>query len=362
MNADRSRIRLASAFVLIASRTFGYYIPWMLDRSSHPFSPLVPLDALSGVLQDFRLSGVNYSRCELRHPWSIAFPQSQLLRFYFVSQGPCWILTGTQGWQELRDGDLVLLPQGIAHRLASAPDVVDASLNGCQVTEIGGKVCEVVQEGTGATSTLFCGTMTLGVSALDPLIALMPPIIKSCDVAGNDPIVGHLLAAMTAETTHPQMGSATILSRMADLLTARLIRCWVNCTGAPTVGWLAAIRDPNIGRALAAMHRDPGHNWTLERLAAVAGQSRSIFAVRFSEFLGEGAAHYLARLRMQLAHELLGQSGLSVADVAIRLGYESEASFARAFKRITNVSPGVVRRTKSGRTDKDTGFLDTSHP
>lgn len=314
------------------------------------------MDALSEVLQDFRLNGVTYGRCELRHPWSIAFPHQSSLRFHFVSQGPCWIHTEIQGWQELHDGDLVLLPQGIAHRLASAPDVVNDSLESCQVTKVGDNVCEVVRQGTGAASTLFCGSMALGAGALNPLIALMPPIIKGCDVAGNDPVVGPLLAAMTAEAAEPQMGSATVLSRMADLLVARLIRCWVNCSGASTTGWLAAIRDPHIGRVLAAIHRDPGHHWTLERLAGVAGQSRSVFAERFSAILGEGAARYLARLRMQLARELLGQGGMSVAEVASRLGYESEASFARAFKRITSVSPGVVRRTSPGRTDMDFGF------
>jgi AraC-like DNA-binding protein len=240
--------------------------------------------------------------------------------------------------------------------LASAPDVVGDSLKGCQVTKVGSNVCEVVREGTGATSTLFCGSMTLGAYALNSLIALMPPIIKGCDVAGNDPIVSPLLAAMTAEATQLQMGSATVLTRMADLLAARLIRCWVNCSGASTTGWLAAIRDPHIGRVLAAMHRDPGHNWTIESLASVAGQSRSIFAERFSAVLGEGAAHYLARLRMQLARELLGQNGMSVAEVASRLGYESEASFARAFKRITNTSPGVARRAIPGRIGMDFGF------
>ena len=255
----------------------------------------------------------------------------------------------------MNDGDLVLLPQGIAHRLASAPDVEGDSLGSCQIKRLGSNVCEVLREGTGSTSTLFCGSMALSAYALNPLIALMPPIIKGCDVAGNDPIVGPLLAAMTAEASQPQMGSATVLSRMADLLAARLIRCWVNCSGASTTGWLAAIRDPHLGRVLAAMHRDPGHNWTLESLASVAGQSRSIFAERFSAILGEGAAHYLARLRMQLARELLGQSGMSVAEVASRLGYESEASFARAFKRITSVSPGVVRRTSPGRIDMDFG-------
>ena len=158
------------------------------------------------------------------------------------------------------------------------------------------------------------------------------------------------------EAAQQQMGGATVLSRMADLLIARLIRCWASCSGSSTTGWLAAIRDPHIGRALVAMHREPGRNWTLESLAGVAGQSRSIFAERFSSILGEGAARYLARLRMQLARDLLGQNGPSVAEVASRLGYESEASFSRAFKRIMQVSPGILRRTKSGRTDKKSGL------
>lgn len=319
------------------------------------------MDPLSEILQDFRLSGVSYGRCELHPPWSIAFPKQDLLRFHFVSRGPCWLHTDTQGWQELREGDLVLLPQGTSHRLASAPDVVGDSLEECRVKHLGSNVCEVVQEGSGSTTTLFCGSMALAAYALHPLIALMPPVIKGCDVAGNDPIVAPLLAAMTAEAGQPQMGSATVLSRMADLLTARLIRCWVNCTGTSTTGWLAAIRDPHIGRVLAAMHQAPGHNWTVESLAGLAGQSRSVFAERFSNVLGEGAAHYLARLRMQHARELLEQGGMSVAETASRLGYESEASFSRAFKRVTGVSPGGVRRTNSGRTDMKFGFYDTYH-
>jgi AraC-like DNA-binding protein len=326
----------------------------MLDRSSH--SPTqIPTDALSEVLRDFRLSGVNYGRCELRHPWSITFSQQSLLRFHFVGEGPCWIYTEAQGWQQLQAGDLVLLPLGVEHRLASNPDVAEDSIKSCQVTKYGGNVCEVVQKGTGDTSTLFCGSMALDANALNPLIALMPPIIRGCDVAGNDNVVGPLLAAMTVEASQPQIGSATVLSRMADVLVARLIRCWVNCSGASTNGWLAAIRDPHIGRALAAMHKDPGHDWTLETLASVAGQSRSIFAQRFSAVLGEGAARYLARLRMQIARELLGQN-MPVAKVASQLGYDSEASFARAFKRITSVSPGLVRRSVSGRKDMEFGL------
>lgn len=318
--------------------------------------PAPPIDALSEVLQDFRLSGVNYGRCELRHPWSITFPQQPLLRFHFVSKAPCWIHTEALGWQELSEGDLVLLPQGAEHRLASSPEVTGNCITDCQITKHGGNVCEVVQQGDGVASTLFCGSMALGAYALHPLIGLMPTIIKGCDVAGNDPMVNPLLAAMALEASQPQMGSGTILSRMADLLTARLIRCWVKSHDNTATGWLAAIRDPNIGRALVAMHREPGKNWTLETLSALAGQSRSVFAERFSAVLGEGAAHYLARLRMQLAQEWLGQNGMPVAEVASKLGYESEASFARAFKRITSASPGAVRRTTSGRIDMEFGF------
>ena len=316
-------------------------------------------DALSEVLQDFRLSGVNYGRCELRHPWSIAFPEQPLLRFHFVSQGPCWIHTEAEGWQELRAGDLVLLPQGIEHRLASAPEITGSTITSCQIKGLGGNVCEVVQQGDGDVSMVFCGSMALGAYALHPLIRLMPAIIKGDDVGNNDPMVNPLLEAMAVEASEPRMGSATILARMADLLTARLIRCWVKSHNSDTSGWLAAIRDPHIGRALAAMHRDPGNNWTLERLAALAGQSRSVFAERFSAILGEGAARYLARLRMQLAQEWLGQGGMPVAEVAAKLGYESEASFARAFKRITNTPPGAVRRASSGRNDMELGFQNT---
>jgi len=327
----------------------------MINNSSAIQAPATQ-DALSEVLQDFRLSGVNYGRCELRHPWSIAFPEQPLLRFHFVSKGLCWVHTEANGWQKLGEGSLVLLPQGVAHRLSSAPEEISDSISSCQVTKHGGNVCEVVQQGDSEPSILFSGSMALGSYALHPLISLMPTVIHGCDIATHDPMVNPLLAAMAVEASEPRMGSATILSRMADLLTARVIRCWVNNHDSSTTGWLAAIRDPHIGRALVAMHREPGKNWTIETLAALAGQSRSVFAERFSAVLGEGAARYLARLRMQLAQEWLAQNGMATAEVASRLGYESEASFARAFKRITNASPGAVRRSVSGRMDMELGF------
>jgi AraC-like DNA-binding protein len=320
------------------------------------------MDALSEVLQDFRLTGVSYGRCELRHPWGVAFPAEKLLRFHFISEGNCWLHTEAGGWQELREGDLVLLPRGQEHRLSSAAGVPCGAFDGCDVTRFGGNVCSVVQLGEGDVTILFCGSMELGSLALHPLLALMPPVLKGCDVASSDPIVKPLLETMTEEAAHPQMGSATVLARMAELVTARVIRCWANCSASSTVGWLAAIRDPNIGQALAAIHREPGHDWTLQRLARISGQSRSVFAQRFSALLGEGPAHYISRWRMQLATDWLRGKDMAIADVASRLGYESEASFSRAFKRITGISPGAVRRQKLGRTDMFSGLLATDRP
>jgi AraC-like DNA-binding protein len=335
----------------------------MLDRSSaqSPQEP-PPADALSEVLEDFRLVGVSYGRCELRHPWSLSFPEQGLLRFHFVSRGPCWLFTDGDGWLQLNDGDLVLLPQGVAHRLASTPDVECQSLEGCKVNNLGGNVCGVVKDGGGEATTLFHGSMAPGSRALHPLLTLMPAIVRGCDVASNDPIVRPLLEAMTAEAAEPRMGSATILSRMADLLTARLIRCWVDCSENSTSGWLAAIRDPHIGRALGAIHRDPGGDWTVERLAREAGQSRSVFAERFSALLGEGAGHYLTRWRMQLANEWLRERGSGISEVARKLGYDSEASFGRAYKRVTGQSPGAQKKVGSGRTVMPFGLLATDRP
>ena len=322
----------------------------MLDHPSDP--PRLEMDALSEVLHDFRLSGVSYGRCELRHPWGISFPEQPLLRIHVLCQGESWLFSEPTGWLLLHEGDVALLPQGVAHRLASAPDVPCAPIDTSAVANYGGNICELVQPGDGAGATLFCGTMALDAHALHPLIPLMPPVLRSCDVLRQDPMIRPLVEAMAVEAEGARVGGGTVLSRMADLLATHVIRAWVDCCETTDQGWLAAIRDPRISRALAAIHRDPGRDWTLEALARIAGQSRSVFAERFSTLMGEGAAHYVARWRMKIAQERLRQRNATVAVVAAELGYESEASFSRAFKRITGRPPGSVRRDEqSGRTD-----------
>jgi transcriptional regulator GlxA family with amidase domain len=153
-----------------------------------------------------------------------------------------------------------------------------------------------------------------------------------------------ILDAMTDELRAQRMGAATMMTRLAEVVITRVVRAWVEAQRPDTSGWLAAIRDPQIGRALASIHRQPGHPWSVESLAGVAQTSRSVFSERFTALVGVPPAHYLTRWRMHLASRWLRTDRVSVAEAARRLGYESEAAFSRAFKRSHGVPPSVLRR------------------
>ena len=139
-------------------------------------------------------------------------------------------------------------------------------------------------------------------------------------------------------------GSATVLARLADVIIVRLVRTWVESRCGDITGWLAAIRDPQIGRALAAMHKRPGYPWSLEMLVEAAGISRSMFSERFTALMGIPPARYLAKWRMHLAGVWLSRDRVSISEVATRLGYQSKPSFSRAFKRVRGVPPSTARQ------------------
>jgi AraC-like DNA-binding protein len=166
--------------------------------------------------------------------------------------------------------------------------------------------------------------------------------MRTSDLAANEPAIPPLLDAMMREVEMNRVGAAGILSRLADVLTATIIRTWVEHGCGDATGWLAAVRNPEVGRVLAAIHLDPAHDWSVEELARHMGASRSGFAQRFVDVVGETPARYVARMRMHQARQWL-REGQRVAVVAERLGYESEASFSRAFKRVIGASPSHFR-------------------
>jgi AraC-like DNA-binding protein len=329
-----------------ADRTIHDRIPEMLGRSSDPPAA----DALSEVLQDLRVSGASYGRCELASPWGIDFPAQREARFHFVARGRCWLRSPEKEWIALEAGDVVLLPHGAVHALADAVRQRTKPIDEFPLQEIGERTYLLSAGGSGARTILACCSVSFEEPAVHPLLELMPPMLLVRNGATNDPSLPALLETMSEEMLSHRVGAAGMMRRLADVVITRVIRAWVESRRADTSGWLAAIRDPKIGRALAAIHRRPGEPWSLDALADVARISRSRFAERFAAVLGMPPAQYLARWRMHLAAGWLRNDRLTVAEVATRLAYESEASFSRAFKRSVGVPPSALRRADTGKT------------
>jgi AraC-like DNA-binding protein len=154
-----------------------------------------------------------------------------------------------------------------------------------------------------------------------------------------------VLELLAIETEAPGLGSEAVVGRLFELLFVHAIRAYSAQPGGPTQGWLAANADPHLARALAAMHGELAHDWTVESLARAAGMSRSAFAARFKAVVGQTPLEYLTQWRMYCATRLLQHPGLALADVSRRVGYESMAAFNRVFRRETAMTPGAFRRS-----------------
>lgn len=318
----------------------------MLGRSSDPQNAL-PADPLSEVLQDLRLVGVSYGRCELSRPWGIDLPTQREARFHFVAAGECWLHDPGGEWLKLGPGDVALLPHGTHHALSYKPRSKTKPLDELALEEIGDRTYRVREGGGGEQTILACCSVSFGETAFHPLLELMPPTLLVREAGARDASLPALLNMMGQEVLAQRVGAATVMTRLADVVITQIVRAWVEAHAEDTSGWLSATRDPQIGRALAAIHRHPGHTWSVESLADVAQTSRSIFSERFTTAVGVPPARYLARWRMRLASDWLRNGRLTVAEAAARLGYESEASFSRAFKRFLGVPPGALRQTNT---------------
>jgi AraC-like DNA-binding protein len=315
----------------------------MHDNSSAAGSPAIQRDSLSEVLMDLRPVGVSYGRCEMRDQWGIAFEPIKAARFHFLAHGTAWIRVEERDWQELRAGDAVLLPWAAAHALAAKPDIPTQDVRELRLEPWGERTYKVRVGDDGAPpNLLFCGTVEFETGVLHPLLDLMPVILTVRAADEKDISLRALLDAMAEEVKAQRIGAATVLTRLADAVVVKLLRTWHEENREPS-GLLAAIRDRRIGRVLVAIHRRPGDRWTVESMAAEAHLSRSAFAERFSAVVGRPVASYLAQLRMHLASQWLRDPHTSIAEVATRLGYESEASFSRAFKRLQGMPPSASR-------------------
>jgi AraC-like DNA-binding protein len=314
-------------------------------------------DVLSDVLRAVRLTGAVYFDFELSSPWVAEAPPSRelaprvmpgaqrVIEYHVIARGACWGHAIGQQPIRLREGDLIVFPQGDPHVMSSAPGM-RAAPDMSQYARGSTPLPLVYELGGGGAerARVVCGFLGLDERPYNPLLTALPPVIH---LAADDPQatpgwLSMLLQMAVSESGRARAGGENILSRLSELMFVEVVRRHLETLPAAQSGWLAGLRDPIVGRALAALHGEPREAWTVESLARAVGASRSAFAERFTSMVGQPPMQYLALWRMQLASRLLADWH-TVSAVAERVGYESEAAFSRAFKKVVGQPPSTWR-------------------
>ena len=298
-----------------------------------------------------RLTGTLYCQGVLTAPWAIAIPRLEgVMTFLVVTSGACWVQLEGREPRLLQQGSLALLPHGTPHVLSSAPGLAGDPLFDLPIERVSQRYEIVTHGGGGELTRTMYGVVRFDDVAAQHLIGLLPDLI-GID-AWDDQTGGWLqstLRFIANEAASLKPGGETVIMRLSDVVVIQAVRAWLETSPAADTGWLKALRDPQIGKALALMHRRPGDDWSVEVLAGNVGMSRSAFAARFSELVGQAPLRYLTEWRMRLARGRLIDSDDPLSAISIDLGYQSEAAFCRAFKRVFGQPPGSVRRAEPDR-------------
>ena len=310
------------------------------------------MDVLDSLLDAMRPRGVALGRTLQRAPWGISFPASPLVYFDFVLKGECWLRADVTPFRRhIRAGEFILVLDNTPHELGSTPDSATQPIAKImpRLREQQRRPIRAARMPKGSAVVLY-GTYQFQATLLSALRGL-PRIIHvgAADIGGDGGGPAQLQAltdALMQEIDRPGAGSQAVSDRLIDLLLVYALRTCLKHPDAGSAAWVAALRDPALGRALGAIHAQPARDWTVARLAREAGQSRSAFAASFSETLGQTPLAYLTQWRMTVAARLLRETNLGVAAVAQRVGYRNAYAFATAYRRVTGAPPGAERRRR----------------
>jgi AraC-like DNA-binding protein len=314
------------------------------------------LDAFSDVLRVIRLSGGVFLEADFTAPWCIngkistddckpflAAPR-HVIASHFVAAGNMQLRIEGGDTIDVRAGEFVLLPHNDAHIFGSDLNVPLMSAREVIQPPQGGGISRINYGGGGAATQLLCGY--LGSDApFSPLLSALPSVLKlDVRATASGAWIESSFRFAASEIAAGRLGSTTVIAKLSELLFVEAVSQFVASLPAERRGWLAALRDPPIGRALALLHARPTEGWTAETLALEVGMSRSVFAERFTSLVGQPPMQYLTLWRMHVAAQHLREGRGSVAQIGFAIGYESEAAFSRAFKRQFGTSPGAWRR------------------
>ena len=315
------------------------------------------MDAFLEVLSGVRLKGAVFFSAEFSAPWRLSTPHCRLLAPTLAPAAPHIVIyhlvvdgaarASVDGGPEiaLSPGDIVVFPHGDPHELSAGTGSTLVESAAVLRRIATGDLSPMHAGGGGATTRFVCGYLTLDPLLCGPILDSLPPMLTvnvRTDRSGHwlEQTILHLLE----EAASDRAGSDAMLAKMSEALFVDTLRRYVARLPDQTTGWLAGARDSAVGKSLALLHRRPEHPWTIAELAAAVGLSRSSLVERFSRYLAEPPMAYLTGWRLRLAAQALTASSKGVADIAAAVGYESEAAFNRAFKRVFGVPPARYRR------------------
>lgn len=320
------------------------------------------MDVLSDVMRAVRLTGAVYFDVNARAPWTAETPAlakicakvmpefEHTLAFHVMLDGWCWAQLADESAPavKLEEGDAVLFASGDAHFMSteqgrrSVPDMALYYRPSDRVLPF------VLRElgGDGPSARFVCGYLGCDAQPFNPIVGALPRMLR-VRRSQDGSLVHELIRAALKETQARRVGGETILSRLSELVFMEALRQYIDDLDAEATGWFAALQDRYIGQALHLMHAELAAQWSLDSLAHRVGLSRSVFADRFTSVIGTPAMQYLCSWRLQLAAHMLEAQGLSIAQTAARVGYESEAAFSRAFKKALGAPPAAWRRARA---------------
>ena len=318
--------------------------PRKLSRSPARLDLIDPRgDVLADVLGAVLLRNVLYKRVEGSAPWGLRIPQRERAAFYLIASGTALLEVEGERAVWLAPGDVAFVPQGTAHALRDSPQS-HTHLVCAGTPRADGSTRRI--GGSGVRTSLITGFFDIGGAEPPTLLASLPRLVTLCSADGTTtPRIAATVELLLVESASPGPASSIVLQRLADVLIVQALRVIANRPEWQGRG-LVALSDPAVHKALELMHARVIAPWTVAKLASEVGLSRSAFAARFTDLVGEPPLQYLARWRMARAAELLRESKESVNAISSRVGYESVPSFIKAFKRWQGKSPTAFRRER----------------
>jgi len=351
------------------------------------------MDILSDVLRVVRLSNAVFFTAEFSSPWALDSPNPELLAsivlpdaecmvlFHILTEGECFIFCKGHPTVTMEAGDVIIFPHGESHTMCSHPGAKATPMDAVLSQRSLDATPQVTFGGGGRKSRFICGYLNCD-QRFKPLVSALPTMLvvrSSSDYAAVEAIdqngarpaqvprgsgtwLSTTLKFTINEAKFARPGNAAMLGRLTELMFVEILRQYMQQLLPGESGWLAGLNDFHVGKALRLMHANPAHDWTVSELAREAAISRSALAERFTQLIGESPMRYLAGWRVQLAKQMLRDGDSSIAEIASRVGYESEAAFNRAFKRGTGSPPASWRRGAASALFSAAALLLSSDP